>query len=534
MPNDRPSAFLPQLSRTLSLRNERLFGVVLALAIVPLWIGPYLPLVDLPQHAAQITALRRLLGGDADLAELFHINWFTPYLLGYLLLYALTAVLPITVATKLVVSLSLVAIPLLTGRLLRAAGADEGWKWLAIPCSFGFAFYWGFLTFIVSAPLALLFLIETVRFVAAPSARRAVTIALFSILLLFCHIIVLGFASLVALGYVAGAHYRDWRTLLARAVPYAAPLPIIGVWLAGTYNAEASVQNDPIVFGPLLYRLGQLVAQPAGREDLYSAWPTALLVTGAVLLVPWLTGARFSRDPKRWLPGALGLLTFMAAPHYVLSTAYFYQRLGVFLVPLWLMAWEAPRERRRLDWVAMAVVTFWAVTSSSRFVTFARESESFVDVLESMEPGQRAAAMVFDNASPRFALPVYLHFPAWYQATKGGVVDFNFGDFYSQMVRYRPNTGARINETVAWYAPAFDWAANGGDGYGYFLIKANFDIAEAVFKERQGSVELVAQSGWWWLYRNVELRDARSASAGCATAPPLDGSHRDDARGSCE
>jgi hypothetical protein len=377
---------------------------------------------------------------------------------------------------------------------------------LAIPCSFSFAFYWGFLSFLVTAPLALLFFIQTVRFVAAPSTGRGCAIAAFSFFLFFCHVIVLGFASLIALGYVAGAHYRDWRTLALRALPYTAPIPLIGVWLAGTYSAESAVQGDPIVYGSFIYRLTQLLAQPAGREDLFVGTPMILLVSGAVLLLPWLAGARFSRDPKRWLPFALGLLTFLLAPHYVFSAAYFYQRLGVFLVPLWLMSWEVPRSTRRFDWLTMTVVVFWVVTNSSRFVAFARETESFRNVVAVMESGRRTAGMVFDNSSPRFALPVYLHFPAWYQATRGGVVDFNFAEFYPQIVRYRSDAGPRISETVAWYPTEFQWDANGGDRYDYFLIKASVDVSNHVFKDRRRSVELVMQSGWWWLYRNVEVR----------------------------
>ncbi len=142
---------------TLSLGNDRLFIAVVLLSVAPLWIGSYLPMVDMPQHAAQITALRELWQGNESFTRLFEINWFTPYLLGYLVLAGLAMVLPITFASQLLVSASLVALPLLTGRLLRTAGADERWKWLAIPCSFSFAFYWGFLSFIVAAPLALLF-----------------------------------------------------------------------------------------------------------------------------------------------------------------------------------------------------------------------------------------------------------------------------------------------------------------------------------------------------------------------------------------
>ena len=163
-------------------------------------------------------------------------------------------------------------------------------------------------------PLALVFLIQTVRFVNAPTVKRAAAVACFSLLLFFCHIIVLGFASLAALGYVAGAHYRNWRTLARRALPYAAPVPIIGVWLASTYQNEAAVEDGPIVFGSIVYRLTLLLAQPAGREDLFSGVPTVLLVSTAVLLLPRLTGATFSRDPQRWSPFVAGLLVFLTFP----------------------------------------------------------------------------------------------------------------------------------------------------------------------------------------------------------------------------
>lgn len=497
--------FLEQMAATLSLDNDRLFWVVVALSVAPLWVGAYLPMVDMPQHAAQITALREIWSGNAAMDEVFWVNWFTPYLLGYLLLYGLSLVLPITVAAKAVVTLSVVAVPLLTGRLLRVAGADERWRWLAIPCSFGFAFYWGFLSFLVAAPLALLFLIQTIGFARAPALRSGAGIALFSIFLFFSHVIVLGLASLIALGYVLGVHHRDLRRLVVCSLPYAAPIPLIAIWMALTYATEARVQNDPVTFGPFGYRLLQLVTQPAGREFLIlSSAPIVLLVTGAVLLLPWLSGARPSRRPERWLPFVLALAVFLAAPHYVFNAAYFYQRLGLFLVPLWLMVWDRPGASRRIEWLAIPIVVIWVATSIGRFAAFARETESFTAVASALEPGRRVAGMVFDAGSPLFSVPVYLHFPAWYQATDAGVVDFSFAEFYSQMVRYRPTAGPRITESVAWYPTAFEWTANGGASYDYFLVKAGFDVSEAVFKDKRGSVELVTQRGWWWLYRNLE------------------------------
>jgi hypothetical protein len=504
--------FSSQLAQTLSVHNQRLFVAAALLSIAPLWFGQNLPMIDMPQHAAQITALREIWAGNEMFTQSFSVNWFTPYLLGYLLLYAGALVMPVAVATQLIVSLALLAIPLLTGTLLKTAGADERWKWLAIPGAFSFAFYWGFLSFLVAVPLGLLFLVQAIRFADAPTVRRGIAVAIASLALFFCHIIVLGFVSLMALCYIAGAHYRDFKGLVLRALPYTAPIPVIAIWMFVTYTNEARVSSDPVVFGPFLVRLTALLQQPAGRDG----WQPfiCLLVTGAIVLLPWLMGSKLNRRPQRWLPFLLGLMVFMTAPHYVLSTAYFYQRLGVFLVPLWLLMWDPPAaDARRPDWLVMPVVLLWMFLNIGRFAAFARETEAFDRVLAQMEPGGRVASLIVDKGSPLFALPVYMHFPAWYQAKRHGIVDFNFAEFYSQMARYKPDAAPRISETVTWYPQLFQWQANGGASYDYFLIKANFDVSAHIFKDKRGSVELVGRADWWWLYRN------KDKSAGAAQGP---------------
>lgn len=495
--------FSSRLAQTLSVTNDRLFVAVVLLSIAPLWFGQYLPMIDMPQHAAQIAALREIWSGNATFTQLFYVEWFTPYLLGYMLLYAGSSVMPVTMAAQLLVSLSLISIPLLTGVLLRTAGADQRWRWLAIPSAFSYAFYWGFLSFLVAVPFGLLFIIQAIRFANAPTVRQGICVAAASVALFFCHVIVLGFASMIALGYIVGAHHRDWKAVALRALPYTTPLPVIAVWLFIVYSNEARVSSDPVVFGPFLFRILELVKQPAGQDALSPF--LCLLITGSVALLPWLMGSRLSRQPQRWLPFVLGAAVFVSAPHYVLSTAYFYQRLGVFLVPLWLLAWDPPAAGvRRPDWLVMPLILVWMFLTTGRFAAFARESESFDRVLAEMEPGRRVAAMVYDKSSPLFSLPVYLHFPAWYQAKRGGIVDFSFADFYSQMARYQADAGPRINETVSWYPTAFDWDAHGGAKYDYFIIKANGDISNQVFKQKRGAVELVARSDWWWVYRNLE------------------------------
>jgi hypothetical protein len=168
------------------------------------------------------------------------------------------------------------------------------------------------------------------------------------------------------------------------------------------------------------------------------------------------------------------------------------------------MMWDArDGGRSRGDWPAMLLVVVWVGLNTARFAGFAHETRAFDAVLERMEPGKRAAALVVDNRSRYFANPVYLHFVSWYQAVKGGIVDFNFADF--QSIVQRPNRAApRVDETLAWAPWLFDWQAHGGSRYDYFVVRAGADVAPLIFKDRLGSVELIAQTDSWWLYRNLE------------------------------
>ncbi len=491
---------MANLRSTLVLSNTRLFVTALALSIAPLWFGPYLPMVDLPQHAAQIAALHAVLQGDSRFTSVFELNWFTPYLFGYLLLYAISTIAPIVVATKIIVCFSMISIPMLTGALLREVRADVRWRWLAIPGTYSLAFYWGFFSFMVAVPIAILLLILTVRFDREPTKSGAAFLAVYTLFLFFCHVLALGFSALVASSYLAGKHYSNPRSLAVRCIPLAAPLPLILFWLANTFSGEASVQHSTVAFGEVAPRLYEFLMQPSGLEHISSF---GIAVTVGIALSPRLLGSRPTSSPARWLPFVVGALAFFLVPSTALNTSFLYQRLGIFLVPLWLMIWDAPKkDSTRFELLVMAAVIAWILANTARFASFARETESFDAVMANMAPGETAAMMIVDKRSQFFTTPVYLHFPAWYQASKGGIVDFNFADFHPQIVRYKNSRGPRLGEALAWAPWQFEWDRDGGRSYRYFVVKAPSDYSATLFKEQIGSISLIAHSGWWWLYEN--------------------------------
>ncbi|HEY7642930.1 MAG TPA: hypothetical protein VH814_24570 [Steroidobacteraceae bacterium] len=496
--------------RVLTLANSRLYAFALLLSIVPLWLTHYLPMVDLPGHAALMTSLRQLAQGNPIFSAEFRANWFTPYVLGYGLLYAVSLLVPVAVAAKVVVSVSIVYTSFLVGVLLREAAADERWKWLAIPCSYSLAFYWGFLSFIVAIPIALLLLIHTIRFDRDPSLRRAMIVAALAVLAFFSHVIAMGLGCLCALAYIAGARYRDPLGLMRRALPYTAPIPLIVVWFTQTASNVAGVAHAPLVYGPMRARLAYLISQPSGSDDLSYL---AIVVTTAIVLLPLLCGSRFTSRPARWLPLVAVVVTYFAMPSYAFLSGFLYERLGLFFVPTWLLVFDRPTgPRPRLEWLAMAVVLAWVGSNTWRFAAFGAETRPFGAVLQHMEEGRRVAGLMISNTSTHFATPVYLHFANWYQVERRGVVDFNFADF-QMIVQRRAIDRPRVDEGLAVRPVLFDWQHNGGSSYDYFLVRAPADFSATLFKEHAADVELVGTAGMWWLYRNHAAVAATAQSA---------------------
>ena len=482
--------------------EQRFFGAALLVSVVPLWLTPFLPFVDLPQHAALVAGLHELVRGNPLFVADFEINWFTPYLTGYLLLFLLSSVLPIVAATKLALSLAIIAVPWVTGVLLRELGGDERLKWLAIPSGYSFAVYWGFFTYAVAVPFAIGLLVLTVRFERDPTLRRGIAIALYAVALFFCHVVALGCASLLCLAYLGAKRWRTPRSLTLLYIPYTAPLPVIAVWMFRLSEADSSVQESPILFPTLRERLTTLFLQFAGLDG--SAFAVGLLIVMVVLFLPMALKCRLTKRPERWLLFAAGVGVYLVFPHYAQATAFLYQRLAVFVVPAWLALWEPPERVNRVFAPAvLAMLALWWSVNAVRFREFGRETEQFSAVLAEIPPGGHLAGMLFCNASPHFSNPVYLHFHAWYQAVAGGITDNSFALVFPSPIRYKDTSRPRVGDYLAWNPHLFSWSRDGGDLYDYYLVCSAADASALLFKEHVAAVDLITHDGSWWLYRNV-------------------------------
>src|SRR3974390_3069856 len=86
-----------------------LFFATVAYAGVICWLSPRPPMIDMPQHAGQIAALRHLLQANYAWGDELRLNFLTPYLLAYGAGLALTLVMPVAMAIKTVLTLAFYA-----------------------------------------------------------------------------------------------------------------------------------------------------------------------------------------------------------------------------------------------------------------------------------------------------------------------------------------------------------------------------------------------------------------------------------------
>lgn len=486
-----------------------------AAAAASVWAATYPPLGDLPQHAGQVALALDLLHGSSRWQDLVTFNFFTPYLIGYGLIALAAQFMSIAAAVKLVLSLSVLGFFHAASALRRRFGAPAVLDWLLLAGFFGFAFKWGFLTFLLAAPVGLWFLLKSIDFAERPDVGGAVRLAALGGLLFFSHGLV--FMACVGMGacYAALEAHAQRRAVLLRLAPYLL-LALLTVGYAQFASHVAHAQTTeakafqwgwtptrPVRF----FRFQWDVALRAKSDPLYllSAFAYALFY-----LSPLLLGCRFRPTLRRAIPFGTVVLIGLAVPHTAMTTAFLYERFALFLLPFWVLLFEPGDGRapagegwRRFALAAVPAIcltaTGWRVWT---FHQFERESHDFQAILEAMPPQQRVLSMVFDQRSPAADNPhSYLHYPAWYQAEKRGFVDSNFAQWLPQIVRFRAGQ-ATVQSPFEWKPYRFEWARHHGERFDYIVLRN----PKRLFPRFAGlpcEIELVRTAGPWALYRRL-------------------------------
>ena len=475
------------------------FVVTAVIAAFLHWIPHFPPQIDVSQHAAQMQMLRDWQRPDFAYRDILELNFFTPYLPAYLLGAALSFLVPTVIASKIVWTLGALGTVYATVRLRRLLGGPAYWDWLVLPGLFGETFFWGFLTFHFTVPLGLFALEYWIRYLRAPTVRRGTVFGIGLMLLFFSHSLVTAWVMLVC-GCTVLAEWmlslRNWRRLVTLGLPLLAPLPLMMAWIV--FISSTARTQAPAAWFTLAFRFGAFFAQLIGLPIGY----VGVSVLGLAMFgAPFLAGARIRRDPVHEIPLLVTLAIVLFGPGNLFGNTLTSSRFFSLVGPAAVIALSgaAPLNgRRALVRHAVPVLTILTVVGiAATMVAFSREQADFQRIAAHIPPKRRVLAVVTDGSSTalrsRFS---YVHFPAWYQAEHGGMVEFNFADNFPMIVRFRASYTGRVSQTFATDQDR-DWAGIDAARFDYILVRG---ISPDVAPIDDVPGTLAAHEGTWWLY----------------------------------
>ncbi|VXC35857.1 conserved membrane hypothetical protein [Burkholderia sp. 8Y] len=490
------------------------------------WIAQRPPLADLPQHAAQVMLLRDLLDHASPWQGLVQANLLTPYLVGYGLALPLTYLMPVAAALKCVMMLAYFGFVASCVGFRRHLHGDPRLDWLFVPGCFGFAFQWGFYTFLVAAPLGVLFIWLTHGYATALSVKKGVAIAVAGAVLFFCHGLVFLFACAVGVGFVL-SKVRP----LARSVTALAPFVPLGLLcIAFVLHSRATDpllgQAVPDIVGfKWGWNLHRVLSLPVYVWGMSKGAAVYLPLVGLMCAAPWLWRDRINPDRAAVVPMLAVTVVWFVVPDAALKTGFLFHRFALFLLPAYALMFCGPqasasgvraassgsvRDVLRGVGVQVAIIAgcwIFLADQTARLHRFAAENAPLAKLLARTEPGQRALNLVFDRESPAYGSPTaYMHQALWYQAEKHGFVDFNFATFVPQIVRFRPGMLPLQAPALDGDPRRFDWTKDNARQYRYFFVHKAEPMPANFFANKECDVVLVTQEGEWSLYERRSCR----------------------------
>jgi hypothetical protein len=503
-------------------RIERWAPVVVgALFAIPVLVAKYPPMDDLPLHEASVGLLRHW--GDANFAPrtLYYLNLGHPNQLFSFLAFALSFLVPIGFASKIVVACSLIALPIAAAHLADHVESPRWTALLAAPVGLGWLFFWGLIQNIIGLAALLALLPAIDRFAAGPTGKRALWMCGAMLLLHFAHqamqLVALAGLAVCSVGVDGDAGHRARRVGL-RALPAVFCLAV--AFAANRYSWYLSGPRHRR--GPLFFfhdLLDKVVGVPGvlfgGYEPLVgnlmlalAMAPVALLVTTRLQGQPRRAGS-FTRRVNFWRFELLGLgllVAYFVAPANVQSTTLVYHR---FLPPAWTLfvicAGIGTGARLRLPAKLLCGVAPVAsvLISWPAFADSHRVYSDLEPLLDRIAIGSSVMTLNLDRQEDPNRLWSPTDAMGHIVAVRGGRALFDYTLSPISPVTQRANKQwidpiDRIDENPLGFRPDWDFTRF---RYVLFNTKRN-GLGAAVSMALKDQASLIRQSGDWYLFES--------------------------------
>lgn len=494
------------------------YFLAIAIGLSSIWIAPHLPLVDYPQHVGQLALLKDLLLGQAAWSEIVTINYFTPNLVTYFLGLILSTVFSVTTAFKLLISAGYVVFIFACIQLRKHFQIDPRLDWAFLLPFFGYAYKWGFITFIISAPIALFFILFADLYAKNPSLKLGGILVSIGLLLSEAHGVMFLFSLSVACCLIL-AHTKNVKYFILTLTPCLILILLFTVLfkLNSDFNAQLKLDNYTLNNGLALEwrlefkRIPYALAHTVTKSIANLPAITFISTASVIFLTPWLLGLRPNFKNKTALIFfVLVDIVILFSPYHVLGTNLIHQRFAILLIPSYILLFstKSPNalipqkykekiEKGTLIVLIIGTLTSLSLHNYSNFL-FKKETQDISALLGTLEINQKAFYVIANNYSQSNQHDVYDHYPVWYQVEKSGFVEGNtvLGNFASLApfpVRYKPGFLPKDTETQF---ENVDLSM-----YRYLIVREQVNVPlTGLFKEHACKPQRLGTKGLWSTY----------------------------------
>ena len=423
------------------VRAHGLWLIGAALVALPVLLFRYIPAQDYPEHLAAIRVVHSLSDPQFGLSRDFVLSFGrTNCLFFYVLGSALAYVTGVWCAGKLLCAACVATTFLGVRALALALRRDERVALFSIPLLYGPLFVLGLLPFLCAVSLSLWTIAIAIRALDRPTLRNIVALLVMSLLLSQSHPLPYAVFLLALAGHLARGH----RLLVALAI---APSVVVFIaWLVGTAAGDQvrsmfsrSGGGEGVSLAHALVSVATWTVD-AFRDRSDECFGIAML---AVAVAATVLGCRQAAARPRLL--LHGLAPIGCAIVYLFGewrhgyTAPLSQRYALIATLLVLPLLRFPRGRLRAHVTAALLVVGLGtlVNVVVHFERFDREAGNFDQLIAHIAPRRHVAALIFDSESTSMRFFPFLHFAAYYQVARGGVVKFSFVGYNHWPIDFR-------------------------------------------------------------------------------------------------
>jgi hypothetical protein len=420
------------------------FALLAVIYVLPLWLVPHPPAVDLPAHLALATVVSTRGAADDPYSELFILpNKPRPNTLYYYGVAALGRIVPLDVASTILLSLALLLTPVSLKLALHARHVDTSVSLLGFALATSFSMIFGFVNFTLGIPFAIAAAALARQQAERPSWLRALLLTIVLAITFLAHaqlmLAAVGLNVLIAL--CVAARGRRTLALLATVGPaIAAVAPALHWYLCVLRRARRCGG-----FAPEWNSLGRnLRLLPSHTFDFLHGH--ADVVAGGLVVVT-LVALVFFRSRQRDVPllrrrvfdlvALVHGVCYFALPASINEQYVISQRHAVLALLFLCAAVDVDVTRRASRWIlgfGVAATATYGLVFAEATLRLGREEGDLEALFRTPGAGARLA-YVSRPRSAVFRYPVYRTVGCYAFPWSAGVTPVTFARLQIQPIR---------------------------------------------------------------------------------------------------